>query len=653
MQPILTIVIPTRDDPLIWATLNSLFAHHSMDLSEVVVIDNSPEGSAYAADLKKHVNANKQVRYLRYIGPESSCLYKEAGIREAQSHVVLCCDSHVLFPPGSIDAVRQHFAADPESRDLVMGPCMNSAQHIQGTNQLLYGDEPYPLPVLAQVHNGIVCRGNALGCWVTDPRGLDPTLPAFEIQQQGTGAFAMRREAWPGFHPAMTGFGGNETYLMEAIRKQAGKVLCLPAFRWVHSFYNPDGKPYATPLELRIRNYLVGFRALGRTVLYDATVQYFSSAAPVETQAAIARVEKEVNAVYDLRPFQGTEPQQAKNGFEARVNNLERRIAILEAGPVRPESRPETKQGVYEKFIVLWQKAGGDVGGSVPKPLFTMLCHLTSHLPKEDGTGQRPNRTLEFGCGLSTLAFDRQKTQHTSIEHDPRWIERVRSQLKGETVTLVHAPLQHNWYDWRTPYGTLYDLILLDGPPGNAPTDPGRRGAVEFIPSLLAPGGTILIDDTQRDAEKDISRLLAERLGLVRRTVEHGGRSFDVLTAPPAPLLPGLPGTELYDWLKVLPGMMSCQLCYNMALQMNQWGATGCRANMETIVEDMLPRARAWWKNSAPWMKAEAWFHSQASLWTALKSTVNPDGALRDSIRQHVLAAIERAEQAVSGVRDQ
>ena len=629
----LSIVIPTRSDRLIWSTLNALQMDHAHIFAdgnaEIVVIDSSPEGSPIAAALKKHTAGDKLVRYVRYIGVPSSCLYKEAGFREAKGEIVVCMDSHVLFERGGLDAVLNHFALNPESRDLLMAVCKKSASSVQGTNQMIYADEPYALPAGAVVVNGVVFRGDKVGAWIKDDRGLNPLHPPFEIQQQGTFAFAMRREAWPGFHPAMTGFGGNETYLMESVRHAGGRVLCVPAWVGVHDFMNDERHDYTLSSELLIRNYLVGAEALAErgaargAQLRDALRSHFAKASPKPYAAAARRVPDELNVSYDLKPFTGKEKPEA----------------------VR---KAQEKQGSFsDPYLAKWQEAGGDLSGAVPKDLFVMLCHQPRNILGDDGE-PRPLRSLEFGCGLSTLAFDRQKIDHTAIEDNPVWIDRVNPLLKGESVKLLHRPLKDGWYDWEPQYGDLYDLILIDGPfAQNRPE--ARLPAMERVARCLAARGTIIIDDTHREAEQRMSRELAQRLDLTVRHVESGGRAYDVLHVPRDVILGQGPGTILKEFLATLK-MPECQQCFALAVKMNRKGAAWCRENIEEIVADMLPRARDWWANRKPWMSPSLWFKGQGSIWSRIKSaTGGVDELLRESIRAHVTAAIETAERPQSG----
>lgn len=102
-----------------------------------------------------------------------------------------------------------------------------------------------------------------LGQWATDDRGRDPDAEPFEIPMQGLGVFAMKKDAWPGFNRHFKGFGGEEGYIHEKVRRRGGRTLCLPFLRWLHRFNRPQGVPYANVWADRIHNYVIGHRENG------------------------------------------------------------------------------------------------------------------------------------------------------------------------------------------------------------------------------------------------------------------------------------------------------------------------------------------------------------------------------------------------------
>ena len=69
--------------------------------------------------------------------------------------------------------------------------------------------------------------------WAEARRDLPLDAEPFEIPMHGLGLFACRKEAWPGFNPRLSGFGGEEGYLHQKIRNRGGRVYCMPFLRWM------------------------------------------------------------------------------------------------------------------------------------------------------------------------------------------------------------------------------------------------------------------------------------------------------------------------------------------------------------------------------------------------------------------------------------
>ena len=213
------------------------------DRTEILVVDNHPSGPCAKPlkDLERHVAGYRYVPYERSQGTA----VRDLVFREANAEFVLCMDSHVLFRPGALARLVEYLAAHPDSADLWQGPLLGDDLKIHGT------------------HFDPVWRAGMYGVWATDPRGFDPDAPAFEIPMQGLGVFGCRRAAWPGFNPRLRGFGGEEGYLHEKVRRAGGRTLCLPFLGWTHRFSRPFGPRYAVGVEDRVRNYLLVHDELG------------------------------------------------------------------------------------------------------------------------------------------------------------------------------------------------------------------------------------------------------------------------------------------------------------------------------------------------------------------------------------------------------
>jgi hypothetical protein len=242
----LCIGMATYDDyDGVYFTVQAIRLYHPEVAAEIslLVVDNHPEGPCAKAlqDLMGQAGG----RYVAY-GDVQGTAVRERIFQETAADYVLCVDSHVLLRPGALAQLLGYIkACDPETRDLWQGP--------------LLGDDLRP----AGTHFDPVWRAGMWGIWAVDPRGVDPDGPPFDIPMQGLGVFGCRRAAWPGFNPRFRGFGGEEGYLHEKIRRAGGRTLCLPFLGWMHRFQRPYGTRYAVTNTDRIRNYLIGHRELG------------------------------------------------------------------------------------------------------------------------------------------------------------------------------------------------------------------------------------------------------------------------------------------------------------------------------------------------------------------------------------------------------
>ncbi|MBK6343070.1 MAG: class I SAM-dependent methyltransferase [Flavobacteriales bacterium] len=130
---------------------------------------------------------------------------------------------------------------------------------------------------------------------------------------------------------------------------------------------------------------------------------------------------------------------------------------------------------------------------------------------------------VEAGSGVSTLVmaycFKRKGHGHViALEHDAKYAERSRQVLSdhglSDFATVVHAPLvkqmidgrDWQWYDLSgVSLDAPIDLLLVDGPPDT--TQPlARWPALPLLKAHLAPGATVILDDGDRDDERETAR---------------------------------------------------------------------------------------------------------------------------------------------------
>ena len=262
--PALTIGMATYDDfDGVYFTLQALRLYHDLADTELLVVDN------YGCPATRDFVQNwVRGRYVLATDVAGTAAPRDLVFRTAAGAAVLCCDSHVLFPPGVIARLKRYHRDNPGCGDLLQGP-------------LVYDDGQ-----LMATHFEPVWREQMWGTWATDPRGQDADADPFEIPMQGLGAFSCRTDAWLGFNPEFRGFGGEEGYIHEKFRRAGRRCLCLPWLRWMHRFGRPRGTSYPLTVDDKLRNYLLGHRELGLDVA--PVLAHFSQYLPAEHVARIA-----------------------------------------------------------------------------------------------------------------------------------------------------------------------------------------------------------------------------------------------------------------------------------------------------------------------------------------------------------------------------
>ncbi|HBG07658.1 MAG: hypothetical protein A2075_09040 [Geobacteraceae bacterium GWC2_58_44] len=315
----------------VWFTLQALRMYQDLTDTELLVIDN------YGDDTLRDFIASwaaPQVRYVRYTERQGTAAPRDQVFAQAAGEWVLCIDSHVMLPPGTVARFREWCAAHPECRDLLQGP-------------MLYDD-------LAQMADAFQDRweGGMWGVW----RGaqVSTEMEPYEIEMMGLGLFACRKDAWLGFNKEHRGFGAEEGYIHSKYRQAGRKTLCLPFLRWVHYFHTRNGKvtcPYTPTQEDKIHNYLTGFAELG---LDSAPIyQHFNLIPPAPPARKITNIQIDPNA------------NCGSNCWFCPVRYIER-----PAGQVMPQLLFESlldgildgiKQGSIEEDFTLWLSSYNDI----------------------------------------------------------------------------------------------------------------------------------------------------------------------------------------------------------------------------------------------------------------------------------------------------
>ena len=268
---------------------------------ELVIVDNAP-GSSHSQMLQG-LAGNANIKYIPLTGPVGTSPSRNAVFREATGDFVLCMDSHVLLVPGAIEKLLTfipdagpHLYQAPMLMDHLKGVCSHFnpewRSEMYGTWGAAYqcpcgktnfsimarGEHaaPFEMP-LCQTRIGACgdCgkqipspawagHEQALQTLGFKVLGSSPESEPYEIPGQGLGLFGCRREAWLGFTPHATGFGGEELNIHELYRQKGHKCISLPFLTWLHKFGRPNGVPYPLQRYHKVRNYVLWHKQLGK-----------------------------------------------------------------------------------------------------------------------------------------------------------------------------------------------------------------------------------------------------------------------------------------------------------------------------------------------------------------------------------------------------
>ncbi|MFJ8952606.1 MULTISPECIES: class I SAM-dependent methyltransferase [unclassified Streptomyces] len=199
------------------------------------------------------------------------------------------------------------------------------------------------------------------------------------------------------------------------------------------------------------------------------------------------------------------------------------------------------KQLEHQPYVVaeLMRRYNHLIDGDMPMPV--LGANWAAIAPTilfivDEVMGRSARRTmLECGSGASTLwtaaALRKCGEGHvTSVEHDREFAEVTRQRLVDHGLeswaTVVDAPLVDTevpglgtqpWYDL-SGLGDItdVDLLFIDGPP--RPTAPlARYPAMPQLLPRLAKGALVVLDDTNRKVERDITKMWASDGAFDRR----------------------------------------------------------------------------------------------------------------------------------------
>jgi glycosyltransferase involved in cell wall biosynthesis len=305
MQKKFSLVMATYDD-----TVRTLFTSMSALLNqshvgEIVVVDNNPN-SSQGTQLRNFCNGtDRRIKYVPMENPKGTSAPRNRAIDEAQFDHVICTDSHVIFPSGSINSVYNFYEKHGwDNQDLLHGPLMNESLRLHshlmndqwrsemwGTwglawitpdKELFTCWEPkqneFKYRPINEFNNELRQYSDfdtlniinkklpKINSWAGHERilydaGCSHPTEEFEIPGYGMGVFATRKDSWLRFPDKCLGFGGEEMSIHVKYRQNKRKVWCLPTFAWWHHF-TEGGRPYRLTLWDKVRNYCVWFNEL-------------------------------------------------------------------------------------------------------------------------------------------------------------------------------------------------------------------------------------------------------------------------------------------------------------------------------------------------------------------------------------------------------
>lgn len=143
----------------------------------------------------------------------------------------------------------------------------------------------------------------------------------------------------------------------------------------------------------------------------------------------------------------------------------------------------------------------------------TYLLHRIVDIIEE----AQPGSVVELGSGATSLVIAKSLAMHGAGQlhsydgHAP-FVAAMHDWLAEHDLAVAfhHAPLVQRdvrwpglWYALTEVPGSI-DLLVIDGPPWAV--HPFARGMAERLFPLIAPGGTVLLDDAARPGERYVAR---------------------------------------------------------------------------------------------------------------------------------------------------
>jgi uncharacterized protein (TIGR01627 family) len=126
-------------------------------------------------------------------------------------------------------------------------------------------------------------------------------------------------------------------------------------------------------------------------------------------------------------------------------------------------------------------------------------------------------RLLVFGAGHDSRFWVECNQGNTTVflEHNTAWAEQIANEIGRELIFDVSY--RHRRSDWLRLLdapdqlacvlppevsAAEWDIVLVDGPPGYLPEQPGRMQSIFTAAKMVRPGGYVIVHDCDREVER-------------------------------------------------------------------------------------------------------------------------------------------------------
>lgn len=622
----LTIGLPHYEDfHGLFFTVQSLKMLNDVSNVELIIVENGPPNT-HQKTVKSFIGGDGGSGFasskIVQCPEKGSATAKGKVFDHASGDVVAVVDCHVLFWPNIVDNLLAYFSEPENAKNIATGPLVldnMKSYHTHFDNRIrgqMWGtwgtarmckckgflfspteaipdkmDSPMVCRKLDAEGTPVshcpsckaylpVCKFSEhiqkLEAFGAEPYGRGPHDLPFIIPGSGMGFFAMMKEHWVGFNPHTKGFGGEEMYVHEKVRRNGGHAVCVPNLAWVHRFPRPDGVPHKPSQWDKVRNMVLNFQELG----------------------------------LDLKPIY--EHFVATGAFSPGGDSKSDWASLL-ANPVEQRERPIRGCSQPAAHVVADIQEAAQIATNTKRD-------LNEHMPKLSELAKNARVIVEFTERReSTLAFlagnDEAKLISFQTENEPLLGRARQLPRTGEWTT---SPLRSPSVDSIPEC----DLLFLD----NGHTE---ELILEELRKFAKSAKRIAIHDTVAygatgEGHKEghgivagIRRYLEEDKDLFlygHTNVQHGLTLLSRLPEdrPPYPLImwdPGFgPGTEFKKIAERLGFSYKAQCsCEAMRKAMDTAGVAGCKHERANFLKSIKANAEKWgWADMATAIKNAA-----------------------------------------------